>query len=99
MAITEAQKRKIEEEEKYRAEMKNKYSPVIGSKSKKNKYAAAFLAIFFGSFGLHKFYLGKVLWGLIYLLFFWAFVPMVLGIIEGIMYLSMSAKSFELKYS
>lgn len=65
----------------------------------KSKMVAALLAIFFGSFGLHKFYLGKVVWGLIYLFLFWSSISMILGFIEGIMYLTMSDKEFEGKYS
>lgn len=99
MALSESQKKKIEEEEAYRAQMRGKYNPVLTSKSRKNKYIAAFLAIFLGSFGLHKFYLGKVTWGLIYLFFFWSVVPMIIGIFEGILYLLMSDKSFEARYS
>ena len=99
MTLTESKKKKIEEEEAYRAQMRGKYNPVIASKSKKNKYIAAFLAIFLGSFGLHKFYLGKVFWGLMYLFFFWSVVPMIIGIFEGIYYLLLSNQSFEAKYS
>lgn len=60
---------------------------------------AAFLAIVFGGAGIHKFYLGKAGWGIIYIVFSWTFIPMLLGFIEGISYLLMSDKSFELKYS
>ena len=59
MVLTEAKRRNIEEKEKYRAEMKSNYTPVLESKTNKNRIAAALLAIFLGSFGIHKFYLGK----------------------------------------
>lgn len=65
----------------------------------RSRLVAAFLAIAFGSFGLHKFYLGKVLLGLIYLFFFWSFLSGILGVIEGIMYLSMSDQEFQKRYS
>ncbi|MCL5071330.1 MAG: TM2 domain-containing protein [Actinobacteria bacterium] len=99
MALTESQKRKIEEEEKYRAQVKSKYSPVLDSKTNKNRIAAALLAIFLGSFGIHKFYLGRPLQGIIYLVFCWTFLPGLIGFIEGIIYLMMSDKSFENKYA
>jgi TM2 domain-containing membrane protein YozV len=68
-------------------------------KSGKSKMTAALLAIFLGSFGLHKFYLGQVTWGLLYLFLFWSSISMILGFIEGIYYLTMSDKDFENKYS
>lgn len=64
----------------------------------KNKIVAAILAIFFGSFGIHKFYLGKIGQGLLYLVFCWTGIPGLLGIIEGIIYLLTSEHSFALKY-
>lgn len=39
--------------------------------SRKDKLAAALLAIFLGGLGIHKFYLGMKWWGLFYLLFCW----------------------------
>ena len=68
-------------------------------KSSKSKMTAALLAIFLGSFGLHKFYLGQVTWGLLYLFLFWSSISMILGFIEGIYYLTMSDKDFAAKYS
>ena len=68
-------------------------------KSKKNKTVAGLLAIFLGGFGIHKFYLGKVGWGIAYILLSWTWIPMIVGIIEGIIYLSMSDKSFQESYS
>lgn len=99
MALTEAQKQKIEEEEKYRASLKKDYSQPLMSKTNRNRILAALLAIFLGDIGIHKFYLGKAGWGIIYIIFSWTFIPMILGFIEGIMYLCMSDKSFENKYS
>ena len=74
-------------------------SPIIVYKTKRSRVAAGLLAILFGDLGLHKFYLGKAMWGLVYLFFFWSFVPMLIDIIEGIIYLLMSDKEFENKYS
>lgn len=99
MTLTEKEKEKIEEEERYRAQAKSKYSPVLQSKTNRNRIAAALLAIFLGDFGIHKFYLGKPVQGFIYLIFFWTFLPSLIGFIEGIIYLCMSDKSFENKYA
>lgn len=65
---------------------------------KHNKVTAGILAIFLGSFGVHKFYLGKIGLGVIYLLFCWTFIPSVIGLIEGIVYLTMSDQAFFQKY-
>lgn len=64
-----------------------------------NRIVAALLAVLLGGFGLHKFYLGRVGWGLLYLLFCWTFVPAVVGFIEGIIYLTMSDAGFAAKYA
>ena len=56
MTLTESEKKKIEEQEKYRVQVRSKYSPVLESKTGRNRIAAALLAIFLGSFGIHKFY-------------------------------------------
>lgn len=74
-------------------------SPVFESRTNRSRLMAAFLAIVFGGAGIHKFYLGKAGWGLLYILFSWTFIPMVAGFIEGIGYLLMSDKSFQVKYS
>lgn len=73
-------------------------SKKTAKKSGKSKMTAALLAIFLGSFGLHKFYLGQVTWGLLYLFLFWSSISMILGFIEGIYYLTMSDKDFKAKY-
>mgnify|MGYP000974180703 CR=1 FL=1 len=66
--------------------------------STKNKSTAGILAILLGSFGAHKFYLSKSGLGVLYLLFCWTGIPGVVGIIEGIIYLTMSDRDFALKY-
>jgi len=60
----------------------------------KNKYVAALLAIILGDLGLHKFYTGDWIWGLIYLAFSWTFIPAFIGIIEGIYYFFESEDSW-----
>jgi TM2 domain-containing membrane protein YozV len=71
--------------------------PMAGRDSTK-KLVAALLAIFAGTFGIHKFYLGKVGQGILYLFFCWTGIPTVVGWIEGIIYLSTSDEIFERKY-
>ena len=54
---------------------------------KKSRLFAAFLAIFLGGLGIHKFYLGRVTQGIFYLIFSVTFIPFLLGIIQGFGYL------------
>jgi len=63
----------------------------------KNKTTAGILAIFLGGLGVHKFYLGKTGAGILYLLFCWTYIPEILGIIEGIMYLTSNDENFMIK--
>lgn len=68
------------------------------------KLAAGLLAIFLGSFGVHKFVLGYNTAGLIMLLVtvltcgVAGFVMGVIGIIEGIIYLTKSPEEFDAIY-
>jgi TM2 domain-containing membrane protein YozV/ribosomal protein L40E len=64
----------------------------------KSKLAAALFAIFLGGLGIHKFYLGRIGQGILYLIFFWTFIPALIGLIEGILYLVMSQEEFDRKY-
>ncbi|MEH2468983.1 TM2 domain-containing membrane protein YozV/ribosomal protein L40E [Nitrobacteraceae bacterium AZCC 2161] len=66
--------------------------------SGRSRVAAAIFAILLGGVGIHKFYLGRIWQGVLYLLFCWTFVPAVIGLIEGIVYLTMSDADFEMKY-
>ena len=64
----------------------------------KNKIVAGLLGIFLGGFGIHKFYLGRVWVGILYLLFCWTGIPAIVGFIEGIIYLCTDDQSFSAKY-
>jgi TM2 domain-containing membrane protein YozV len=64
----------------------------------KSKIAAGLFGIFLGGLGIHKFYLGQIGWGIVYLIFFWTFIPELVGFIEGIIYFTMSDEAFAAKY-
>lgn len=64
----------------------------------KSKLAAALFALLLGGIGIHKFYLGRVGWGIVYLVFCWTFIPAIVGFIEGILLLVMSDSEFNSKY-
>ena len=66
--------------------------------SGKNRIAAAVFALILGGFGVHKFYLGRIGQGVLYILFCWTLVPTIIGFIEGIIYLTMSDQEFAAKY-
>jgi TM2 domain-containing membrane protein YozV len=71
----------------------------------KNRVTAALLAIFLGSFGAHKFYLGMTGTGFLFLFMFFAFaslrfpITFILGIIEGFGLLNMSDEHFDRRYN
>jgi TM2 domain-containing membrane protein YozV len=64
----------------------------------KSKLASSLLAIFLGWLGIHKFYLGDTKMGVIYLIFFWTAIPGVVGLIEGIIWLTQSDEVWLAKY-
>jgi TM2 domain-containing membrane protein YozV len=64
----------------------------------KSKIAAGLFALLLGGLGAHKFYLGKIGQGFLYLLFCWTFVPAVVALVEGILYLTKSDAEFAQKY-
>lgn len=67
--------------------------------SKKSRIVAAILAFFLGGFGIHKFYLGRVGQGILYLLFCWTSIPSIIAFIEFIIYLCGSEEAFDQKYN
>ena len=47
-----------------------------------NKVVYCLLTIFLGYLGIHKFYAGKAVWGVLYLIFCWSGVPAILAVID-----------------
>jgi TM2 domain-containing membrane protein YozV len=70
------------------------YGGSVGGEPK-NKLAAGLLAIFLGWIGIHKFYMGNVMPGVVYLLLCWTGIPGILGLIEGIIYLMDTDEAFQ----
>ena len=68
---------------------------VIQKWSRNSHVECGLIAIVFGSIGLHKFYVGKYGRGMLYILFCWCGIPALIGILEGIHYLSESQQEFE----
>ena len=63
----------------------------------KSRTTAGILGILLGTFGVHKFYMGKVGAGIVYLLLWWTGLPLIAGIIEGIIYLVEDDRAFYAK--
>ena len=64
----------------------------------KDRWVAVLMAVFLGSFGIHKFYLNQGFWGLMYLFLCWTYVPGIVSIIEAIYYLAIGEAEFHRKY-
>lgn len=62
----------------------------------KSKIAAGILGILLGGLGIHKFYMGKIGMGILYLLFCWTGIPAIIGFIEGIIYLCSNDHNFQI---
>ena len=52
------------------------------SRRRKSVSSAVWLCLLFGGVSGHQFYLGNTLLGVVYLLFFWTFVPVVISFFE-----------------
>jgi TM2 domain-containing membrane protein YozV/RNA polymerase subunit RPABC4/transcription elongation factor Spt4 len=64
----------------------------------KEKTTAIVLAFLLGGIGAHKFYLGQIGLGILYLIFSWTFIPSVVAMIEGFIYLAKSEEEFAATY-
>ncbi|WP_366249354.1 TM2 domain-containing protein [Terribacillus aidingensis] len=65
----------------------------------KNKIVAGVLGILLGNLGIHKFYLGQIGMGILYVVFCWTGIPGIIGLIEGVIYLFKSDEDFNAKYN
>ena len=65
----------------------------------KSRLAAILLAVFLGSFGIHKFYLGRTGWGILYLIFCWTGIPGVVALVEAVLYILKGEAGFDAKYN
>jgi TM2 domain-containing membrane protein YozV len=75
-----------------------KYCPSCGFTAGKyvgkSKGLAVVLALFLGGLGIHKFYLGKIWLGFLYLIFCWTFIPVILGVIDAIVLATKNEREF-----
>lgn len=91
-----------------RADAPHNYGSAPAPIYAKSKIAAGLLAIFLGALGIHKFYLGYTGPGIILLLcgtvgwlcfFIPPIIASIIGLIEGIIYLTKTDEQFELEYA
>ncbi len=73
-------------------------APAGYARPEKSRVAAIVLALLLGGIGIHKFYLGRAGWGVLYLLFCWTFIPSIVAFVEAIVYACTSEASFHHKY-
>ena len=71
------------------------YSP--NANPGKSRITAAVLALLVGGLGVHKFYMGKVWPGVVYVLLCWTYVPAVVALVEAIIYFTQSDETFATK--
>ncbi len=78
-----------------------KVTPDLGAGQRKpiSKPVLLLFTFFLGGIGAHKFYLGKVWQGALYLLLSWTLFPAIVAIIEFVVYLFTSPVRFNEKYS
>ena len=65
----------------------------------KSKLATSIFALFLGWIGIHRFYLGHVGTGLIYLIFCWTLIPGIIALFEFFYFFSMDEDNFDRKYN
>ena len=65
----------------------------------KDKNIAAILAFFFGWMGAHKFYLGQIGSGVVYLAFSWTAIPLFVSFIEFIILALMDKDEFNRRFN
>lgn len=66
----------------------------VSSPAPKERIVAGILALLVGGLGVHKFYLGNIGMGILYLVFCWTGIPGIIGFIEGIIYLTKTDEEF-----
>lgn len=64
-----------------------------------SKAVLLLLTFFTGGLGGHKFYLGKNWQGVLYLLFFWTYIPALVALVEFVIYIFTSSERLNEKYS
>ncbi len=64
----------------------------------KRRPVAIVLALLLGGFGIHRFYLGNIAWGIAYLVFFWTGIPGFIAWLEALYYQTRSNEEWARLY-
>lgn len=65
----------------------------------RNRMVAVALAVLLGFIGFHKFYLGRIWVGVLYAVFCWTGIPLIAGLFDAAILLSMSERDFDARYN
>lgn len=65
----------------------------------KSKKTASILALLFGGIGIHRFYLGQTAKGVFSIIFCWTYIPMIIGIVDFVIFQFMGQGFFDFKYN
>jgi TM2 domain/Short C-terminal domain len=65
----------------------------------KDRTVAILLCFFVGGFGIHKFYLGNNVAGIVYLIFCWTFIPSIIAFFEFFGLCFMSDREFQVRFN
>ena len=72
----------------------NYYYAMPRQPMRKSRGTAMWFAFLLGFVGVHKFYLGRYVQGILYAVFFWTFIPAIIGFVEGIIYACQNDEQF-----
>jgi TM2 domain-containing membrane protein YozV len=72
--------------------------PDVVHQEPKSRPIAILLALLLGAFGVHRFYVGPISWGVAYLIFFWTGIPAFLAWLEALYWLTRSDVEWAQKY-
>lgn len=72
--------------------------PIYVRTSEKSKGLALVLCFFLGGLGIHQFYLGNPVRGVLYLIFSWTCIPEIIAFFDFFVILCMSERYFHQKY-
>ncbi len=70
----------------------------VSQDKSKSHVIAGLLALFLGSFGIHKFYLKGYASGVLFILFCWTGFPLLVSLAEALMYFFCPQDQFENRY-